>query len=79
MIHRWVSSQIDSFDFVEVIWNGHSLYSESTSGRIEYVGSRSELIEHLPDLKTIPKDSISEKIKLVEKKVDYGFDFDDMY
>jgi hypothetical protein len=79
MIHRWLSSQIDSFDFVEVIWNGHSLYSESTSGRIEYVGSRSDLIEHLPDLKTIPKDSISEKIKLVEKKVDYGFDFDDMY
>ena len=79
MIHRWLSSQIDSFDFVEVIWNGHSLYSESASGRIEYVGSRSDLIEHLPDLKTIPKDSISEKIKLVEKKVDYGFDFDDMY
>ena len=79
MIHRWLSNQIDSFDFVEVIWNGHSLYSESASGRIEYVGSRSDLIEHLPDLKTIPKDSISEKIKLVEKKVDYGFDFDDMY
>jgi hypothetical protein len=83
MIHGWLSNQIDSFDFVEVIWNGHSLYSESASGRIEYVGSRSDLIENLPDLKTIPKDSISETIKLVEKKiekkVDYGFDFDDMY
>ena len=79
IIHVWLSNQIDSFDSVEVIWNGHSLYSESSSGRIEYVGSRSDLIEHLPDLKTIPKDSISETIKLVEKKIDSKFDFDDMY
>ena len=79
MIHDWLSNQIDSFDFVEIIWNGHSLYSESASGRIEYVGSRSDLIEHLPELKSVPRESISETIKLVEESEDFGFNFEDMY
>ncbi len=78
MIHDWLSNQIDSFDFVEIIWNGHSLYSESASGKVEYVGSRSDLIEHLPDLKSVPMEAISETIKMVEDD-DYGFDFEDMY
>ncbi len=77
MIHEWLSNQIDSFDFVEIIWNGHSLYSESSSGRVEYVGSRSDLIEHLPDLKTVPREAISESIKLIDNH--YGINFDDMY
>jgi hypothetical protein len=72
-IFDWLKKQDEMHDVFDIIWNGHSLYAESSSGKAEYVGSRNDLMEYLPELKTIPRECISEKITLRKKDRDYGF------
>ena len=72
-IFDWLKKQDEMYDVFDIIWNGHSLYAESESGKSEYVGSRNDLMEYLPELKTIPRECISEKITLKKKEKNYGF------
>jgi hypothetical protein len=74
-IFDWLKKQDEMYDVFDIIWNGHSLYAESTSGKAEYIGSREDLMEYLPELKTIPRECISEKITLERKEKNYGFHF----
>ena len=72
-IFDWLKKQDEMYDVFDIIWNGHSLYAESESGKSEYVGSRNDLMGYLPELKTIPRECISEKITLKKKEKNYGF------
>ena len=72
-VKRAGQKQDETYDVFDIIWNGHSLYAESTNGKAEYVGSRNDLMEYLPELKTIPRECISEKITLKKKEKNYGF------
>ena len=75
IIYEWLFRTNDCSDLKEIIWNGHSLYSKSPSGKIEYIGSRNDLMDHIEELKSIPREEISEKITLKKKEKDYGFNF----
>lgn len=75
MIYEWLFMTNDCSDLKEIIWNGHSLYSKSPSGKVEYIGSRNDLMDHIEELKSIPREEISETINLKKKEKDYGFNF----
>ena len=59
-IYKWLGNQTDYHDVQSIVWNGHSLYYESRSGKIEFVGVRTDLMEMIEELKAIPTSKISE-------------------
>lgn len=75
IIYEWLFLTNDCSELKEIIWNGHSLYSKSPSGKVEYIGNRNDLMDHIEELKSIPREEISETIKLKKKETDYGFNF----
>mgnify|MGYP000860789333 CR=1 FL=1 len=75
LIYEWLFITNDCSDLVDIAWNGHSLYSQSSSGRLEYVGSRNDLMDHIDELRSVPREYISETINLKKKESDYGFNF----
>ena len=75
IIYEWLFLTNDCSELKEITWNGHSLYSKSPSGRVEYIGNRNDLMDHIDELKSIPREEISETIKLKKKESDYGFNF----
>ena len=75
IIYEWLFLTNDCSELKEITWNGHSLYSKSPSGRVEYIGNRNDLMDHIEELKSIPREEISETIKLKKKETDYGFNF----
>ena len=78
IIKRWFYERNDSFDSIDIIWNGHSLYTKSFSGRVEFIANRMDLLSKMPELKAIPIHFISESIE-TSKNDDFGFNFEDMY
>jgi hypothetical protein len=60
IIYKWLSNHSEYYDIQSIVWNGNSLYFESRTGLIEYVGCRSELIDVMPELGHVPKSAISE-------------------
>ena len=66
-IFDWIATQEYS-DVKNIIWNGHSLYFESKSGQVEFIGVRSDLMEMIEELKSIPKRKISESFPGKKKK-----------
>ena len=60
IIYKWLAAHPEYYDLQAIVWNGNTLHFESRSGLIEYVGSRSDLIDSIPELSSIPKDVISE-------------------
>jgi hypothetical protein len=59
-IYKWLGTQPEYYDVQSIVWNGHSLYFESRSGKLEFVGNRTDLMEMIEELKAIPKNKISE-------------------
>lgn len=59
-IYSWLGNQVEYYDVQSIVWNGHSLYYEARSGRLEFVGVRTELMDMIEELKSIPKNKISE-------------------
>ena len=59
-IYKWLGTQPEYYDVQSIVWNGHSLYFESKSGKLEFVGNRTDLMEMIEELKSIPKNKISE-------------------
>jgi hypothetical protein len=59
-IYKWLGTQPEYYDVQSIVWNGHSLYFESRSGKLEFVGARTDLMEMIEELKAIPKNKISE-------------------
>ena len=59
-IYKWLGTQSEYYDVQSIVWNGHSLYFESRSGKLEFVGNRTDLMEMIEELKSIPKNKISE-------------------
>jgi len=59
-IYKWLENQTEYHDVQSIVWNGHSLYYESKSGQLEFVGVRTDLMEMIEELKAIPKSQISE-------------------
>ena len=60
LIYKWLADHPEYYDIQSVVWNGNSLYFEARSGLIEFVGTRSELMDMIPELGSIPKSAISE-------------------
>lgn len=60
LIYKWLADHPEYYDIQSIVWNGNSLYFEARSGLIEFVGSRSELMDMIPELGSIPKSAISE-------------------
>jgi hypothetical protein len=46
----------------DINWNGHKCYVQNEKGYYDFVGSRSELMEMIPDLCSVPLNKIREKI-----------------
>lgn len=75
LIHNWASAQ-ESFnvEFIGVVWNGHSLWIESSKSKLEFIGNRTDIMEFIPELKTIPVKHLSErprkKSKVKEETID---------
>ena len=59
-IYKWLGTQVEYYDVQSIVWNGHSLYFEAKSGKLEFVGNRTDLMEMIEELKSIPKNMISE-------------------
>jgi len=59
-IYKWLGTQVEYYDVQSIVWNGHSLYYEAKSGKLEFVGNRIDLMEMIEELKAIPKNKISE-------------------
>ena len=59
-IYKWLGTQVEYYDVQSIVWNGHSLYFEAKSGKLEFVGNRTDLMEMIVELKAIPKNKISE-------------------
>ena len=59
-IYKWLGTQVEYYDVQSIVWNGHSLYYESRSGKLEFVGVRTDLMEMIEELKAIPTSKISE-------------------
>jgi hypothetical protein len=60
LIYRWLGDHPEYYDIQSVVWNGNSLYFESRNGMMEFAGTRSELMDMIPELASIPKSAISE-------------------
>ena len=60
LIYKWLADHPEYYDIQSVVWNGNSLYFEARSGLIEFVGTRSELMDMIPELASIPRSAISE-------------------
>lgn len=60
VIYKWLAAHPEYYDIQSIVWNGSSLYFESRSGLIEFVGTRSELMDMMPELASVPKEAISE-------------------
>lgn len=67
MIYKWVFNQGVYTVITGVVWNGNSLYIES-HGRLDFVGTRTDLMDMIPDLKTVPVKHLSDTPRL--KKFD---------
>lgn len=61
-IAEWVATRQEYIGTRDIVWNGHSLYVESKSGHLDFVGVRSDIMEMVEELKSIPKSKISETI-----------------
>jgi len=60
LIYKWLNNYPEYYDLQRIIWNGNTLYAETKNGAIEFVSSRMDLMEMVPELKSIPKSKISE-------------------
>ena len=61
-IAEWVATRQEYIGTRDIVWNGHSLYVESKSGHLDFVGVRTDIMEMVEELKSIPKSKISETI-----------------
>lgn len=66
-IYQWVFNQGVYSVITGVVWNGNSLYIES-GGRLDFVGTRTDIMDMIPELKTVPVKHLSDKPRI--KKFD---------
>jgi len=59
-IYKWLITQHEYYDVQSISWNGNSLYYEGRGGMMEFVGSRTDLMEIIEELKSVPRNMISE-------------------
>ena len=61
LIYNWLFSTGIVHDYTGITWNGHSLYTQNSHGRLEFIGNRVDVMEYIPQLATIPKSCLSDK------------------
>jgi DNA-binding beta-propeller fold protein YncE len=49
-------------DVIDISWDGNDLYVSDEKGKYDFVGSRSDLAEFIPELKYISLSQLREKI-----------------
>ncbi len=69
-IYNWVFSTGLYSDMTGMDWNGHSLYIANAKGNLEFVGNRVELMDYVPELKTVPTRCLSDKPRKHVKDID---------
>lgn len=62
LIYKWIFANGMYFGMTGITWNGNSLYVESERGRMEFVGTRTDLMEMIPELSSVPKKDLSDKV-----------------
>lgn len=60
LIYKWLFSSGYYNSFKGIVWNGNSLFIESNT--VEFIGSRVEIMEFIPELSSVPISMIKEKI-----------------
>jgi len=61
LIYNWLFSTGIIHDYKGITWNGHSLYTQNSQDRLEFIGNRVDIMEYIPALATIPKNLLSDK------------------
>ena len=61
LIYNWLLSTGIIHDYKGITWNGHSLYTQNSQDRLEFIGNRVDIMEYIPALATIPKNLLSDK------------------
>ena len=58
LISHWITSSGIYPGFRDLVWNGDSLYIKSASGVMEYVATRMELIDMVPQLAEVTTNKV---------------------
>ncbi len=66
LISKWMFNNGSYFDMVSVVWNGHSLWYENDRHSLEFVGNRVDIMDFIPELRTLPVRHLSEKPSFVK-------------
>lgn len=70
LISSWLKSQDGYTDISTINWNGNTLYVDSESGGYNFIGSRTDIMEFITELSSVPNSKVAESIK---KKKDIVF------
>jgi hypothetical protein len=71
-ISKWMFNSGSFCGVFSIVWNGHSLWYENDNHRLEFIGNRPDIMEFLPDLRTIPVKHLSEKPSFKQKSANLG-------
>jgi hypothetical protein len=61
LISKWMFNQGSFFGVVSTVWNGHSLWYEDDRHKLQFVGNRVDIMEFVPELRTIPVRHLSDR------------------
>lgn len=59
LIYKWMFNSGVYLEMTGISWNGNALYVE-TGNSYEFVGTRADVMEFIPELRTIPKKELSD-------------------
>ena len=62
LIKGWIINSGIYPGFKDVVWNGNSLYIESSSGTVEYVANRMDIIDMVPELSQVSLSKVRQKL-----------------
>jgi hypothetical protein len=61
LIRNWLVCNGYS-EYYDMTWNGHKCYVQNRTGCHDFVGSRTDLMEMIPDLCSVPLNKIKENL-----------------
>lgn len=63
LIKNWLLSKDGYTDVVDLTWNGNTLYVSNSTGCYDFIGNRTDIMEFIPELCSVPISKVSESIK----------------
>ncbi len=63
LIKSWLKSKSEYCNLVDMTWNGHTLYVCNSTGCYDFIGNRTDIMEFVPELCSVNKSKIKEKLK----------------